>query len=209
MSLTLVIGPMFAGKTSRGQFELEHFQRKGMKTLVITHASDERYTGRQLLNASHGGLAVPCIKVAQLTEKDVDVLIDDNEFIWVDEGQFMGDELVAFCVKAVRNEKHVLVTALQSDVNRNPWPNVSALIPHADKVICQTAYCIICNQECKYTRKVKIEKEPTSVVVDPGGEEKYVPACDEHFFNPFIIPQDKLDARKELNASIKKFRIPF
>ena len=206
--ISVVMGPMYSGKTVEGQKRTEEAARSGLVTLIVTSDKDSRYVNTDVpLNVSHNGLGTRCdAKVTQLDASDCDTLV--AEFIWVDEGQFMGSGLTEFCLKAQSNGTHVLVTALQSDFKQRPWPNIVELLPHASEVMTKQAYCIICNAKCHYTRKRDMTNvDSVDNVVDPGGADKYAPACHVHFNDPLVIPNEYMDKRALINEKVKRYQV--
>ncbi len=205
MSIEVLKGPMFSGKTTRGQEITRTWRRQGKRVLRITSAKDTRKGNNARLNVSHDNLAVECIKTASLVGF---VLPDDNvECIWIDEGQFM-EGLVEFCCeqRAVYG-RHILVTGLQSDIFRKPWQLMSELEAVADKVENVQSYCVVCNKATSLTRLIYPPSGDNSnvVVVRVGGDELYTNACWDHFDTP--ISAAMLQQRHALLEELKQIKI--
>ena len=64
MSLELIVGPMFAGKSSALQSIVKRHQSLGWKMLVINHSSDTRYGSSAII--SHDDQHVPAHSVPEL-----------------------------------------------------------------------------------------------------------------------------------------------
>jgi len=170
MSIELVIGPMFSGKT-RAIMERARQAVLGMKRVaVIKYAHDTRYE-RGALIASHDGTRMRAIACTSLLE-DPPGLPADLDVIVVDEGQFM-QGLAAFCVRHQRAGRAVYVAALNShgDAERTGWPEVLELVPRATIVRSELATCALCDSpraECS---------RPIANHMGIGGAESYVSTC--------------------------------
>ena len=142
MSLDILLGPMFAGKTSRILSIVSRYAAIGTPVLVINHSLDTRYsTLDQIVTHDHN--KIQCIRL-----KDLDDLPDDllkaHSVLIVDEAQFF-PELVAFCEFAVDTYgKHVYLVGLDGDSNRRPFGEILKCIPLADRVERLTAFCKRC-----------------------------------------------------------------
>jgi thymidine kinase len=75
--------------------------------------------------------------------------------------------------------KHVVVSGLDGDSNRNPFGDLIKLIPICDTVDKLTAYCIKCNDGTlgPFTKKIS----NSDCIVDIGGIDKYIPVCRNHY----------------------------
>ena len=151
MHLTLILGNMFAGKTTE---LLKH--RRG-KTLIINHEKDTR-TGDSV--RTHDGVVVPAVKCSEIK---VDGAYDT---VLIDEGQFF-DSLEGVEKLAER----VVVAGLSGDYLQRPFGQILSLIPKAAKVIFLQASCYKCGCEAPFTKRLSDEVDVYSV------EAKYVPAC--------------------------------
>lgn len=142
MSLDIVIGPMFAGKSSRVLSIVSQYTAMGLQVLLLKHANDVRY-GNQTEIITHDGRRVPCRVVRDLFD------IGFNEFlaydvIIVDEAQFFSG-LVPFVESMVDTHgKHVYLVGLDGDSNRRPFGELLQCIPLADRVERITAMCHRC-----------------------------------------------------------------
>ena len=115
MNLTLVTGPMFAGKTTYLMNALK--ESKCSTNILVTHSSDTRFSkGEEIVN--HDGYMIkhPILRVSTLAElPDIDK--DAPVFLGIDEAQFFPD-----IVKYIRNlweqkykRIHIVVCGLNGD----------------------------------------------------------------------------------------------
>ena len=184
MSLRVVIGPMFAGKTSEIQSVVRRFNCLGKTVLVLTASIDDRYGTASVI--SHDRSSIPATAVD--IHGGLRAVVSSPEFlaataIVVDEAQFFVNCLVEFVRIAVDEYgKHVTVGGLDGDANRRPFGDVLALIPLADSVEKRTALCLKCGDGtvALFSRKLVADEE-ASEQVSVGGADKYEPVCRKHF----------------------------
>ncbi len=181
MSLRVVVGPMFAGKTSEIQSVVRRYGCLGKSVLVLTADIDNRYQTSVTAIVNHDRSAIPARAVGLRGLMDV---LSWSEFdaataIVVDEAQFFVGCLVPFCCTAVAAGKHVVVVGLDGDAHQNPFGDILQLIPHADSVEKKTALCRHCGDGTPaiFTRALKAQAGQVAV----GGADMYEPVCREHF----------------------------
>ena len=85
------------------------------------------------------------------------------------------------------HKKHVVVSGLDGDYNRNTFGDIIKLIPICDNIDKLSSYCNKCNNGKLATFTKKISKLNDSScqdnVLDIGGSEKYIPVCRYHYLN--------------------------
>ena len=182
MSLRIVIGPMFAGKTSEIQSIVRRYGCLGKQVLVLTADIDRRYSDDAAV-VNHDRLSIPARGVA------LDGLLDVLDWpafaaatsVVVDEAQFFSGCLIPFVQKAVdEHGKHLVVVGLDSDADRRPFGDILSLIALADTVEKKTALCKHCGDgsPAVFTRRI-VTYSGGQVAV--GGAESYEPVCRRHF----------------------------
>jgi thymidine kinase len=182
MSLRVVVGPMFAGKTSEIQSTVRRYHCLGKEVLVLTADIDNRYQSAVTAIVNHDRASVPASGVA------VDGLMEVLNWptfaaaaaVVVDEAQFFRGCLVSFVRAAVDvHGKHVVVVGLDGDARQEPFGDVLQLIPHADSVEKKTALCRNCGDGTPaiFTRRFVAAADQVAV----GGAEMYEPVCRRHF----------------------------
>lgn len=139
MSLDIILGPMFAGKSSRILSIVSRYASLGISVLVVKHASDIRY-GNEDDVITHDQRRVPCIRVESLNE----VRLEGYQVIIVDEAHFFS-ELVHFVKRVVdQHGRNLFLVGLDGDSNRRPFGELLECIPLADRVERITAFCRSC-----------------------------------------------------------------
>jgi thymidine kinase len=182
MSLRVVLGPMFAGKTSEIQSVVRRYECLGKEVLVLTADIDNRYQSSVTAIVNHDRTAIPARAVGV---GDLLRMLDHSAFekataVVVDEAQFFVGCLVDFVQRAVEvYGKHVVVVGLDGDANRAPFGDVLKLIPLADSVEKKTALCKRCGDGTAaiFTRARGSQEAQVAV----GGAEMYEPVCRRHF----------------------------
>jgi thymidine kinase len=180
MSLEILLGPMFAGKSSAVLRAVNRYKSLGWSICSITHASDNRFSDDSVL-MNHDLASVPCVKWSSLMDHISDPVFLKAKFVIVDEAQFFGD-LRAFVEYAVEHcGKNVLVVGLDGDIERKPFGQILDCIPLADSVTKLKAFCSVCKDgtDALFTYRKKEVGVQGQVFV--GGAEAYMPLCRTHY----------------------------
>jgi thymidine kinase len=186
MSLELLIGPMFAGKSSAIQSIVRRHQALGWSVFVITHSMDTRYSESPMI-VNHDKQAIPAVANDTLMPFLTHPEYLTSKLVVVEEAQFFPD-LVPFILRVVDDErKHCVVVGLDGDADRKPFGAVLELIPYCDKVTKMTALCKRCadGTPALFSYAHKVDERSTTVTGEPcvGGEDRYVPLCRKHFLS--------------------------
>ena len=171
-NLTVYLGCMFSGKSSEIIKECRRHLVIKQKVLGINYSQDKRYTDEDYI-VNHNLEKIICVKVNNLSDiSDQNIL--DNDFIFIDEGQFFSDLLECVLKWVDVYKKTVCVFGLDGDFKRQPFGDMLKLIPHCDNVIKLKALCSFCKDgsEALFTHRLSNENE--QVVI---GFDNYVPLC--------------------------------
>jgi len=142
MSLDILIGPMFAGKSSRILSIVSRYSALGTPVLVVKHSKDTRY-GTNSAIVTHDGNTVPCLCVHDLDDIPLNELLK-YQVILVDEAQFFHN-LIPFVEYAVdTHRRNLYLIGLDGDSNRRKFGEILDCIPLADRVERITAFCQKC-----------------------------------------------------------------
>lgn len=173
MSLTLIMGPMFAGKTSHILSIVRRYASIGKQVLVVNHALDTRYLNANEI-VTHSGERIPCLTTNTLNTL-TDEFLNPFDVIVVDEAQFFTGlvTLVEFVVDTLG--KKLVLVGLNGDSNRALFGDLSLCIPLADSITLLSALCADCNDGtyAPFTRR-KCDSDQQIVV---GGPAVYEPVC--------------------------------
>lgn len=178
--IQLIIGPMFAGKTTELFRRINRYSNKNC--ICFKHISDNRYDSNSIV--THDDQSISAISCKKLF--DYILRISKYDIIGIDEGQFFPD-LTDFCEKMANSGKTVIVAALNGDFKRNPFLNISNLIPLAEEILHLKAICTSCNSfqtSASFTYRkplsCKESSEDTQIII--GGKDLYLPVCRSCYF---------------------------
>ena len=175
--LTLILGCMFAQKTTELLRRVRRYRSIGYKVLVVNFAHDTRY-GEGCI-ASHDIDKVPALQVERLSEVPESEL-GDHKVLVIDEGQFYPDLLEKVADWADRfADLHIVVSGLDGDAERRPFGQMLQLVPHAEEVMRLSAYCSRCADGtlAHFSKKIAGGAEQVEI----GAADKYIPVCRRHF----------------------------
>lgn len=184
MSLEVVFGPMFSGKSSYALSYVRRQKAIGKRVLVIKPDIDNRYTNDNYL-VTHDKEKVPCMMwktstpLCEISDTDYDCFV-------VEEGQFFA-HLRHFCHELVfHKKKNVLVVGLDGCAQQKKFGEILDIIPMATSVTKLTALCCVCRDgtPAPFTKKLEWGGEfVPEAQVDVGGAEKYLAVCLRHLTN--------------------------
>ncbi|HEV2226936.1 MAG TPA: thymidine kinase [Nitrososphaerales archaeon] len=180
MTLEVIIGPMFSGKTSELIRLVEREVYAKRKGAIFKIAFDKRYSAREVV--THNGLRYDAYTVASSDEglrKIEEVTNSDGlDAIGVDEVNFFPSTLVGVLDK-LADKKKVIACGLNLNFKAEPFPTTMELAARADRVRYLSAVCVVCGQEATRTQRL-LKGKPApkeSPVIVVGGKEMYEPRC--------------------------------
>lgn len=175
--LTVIMGCMFAQKTTELLRRIRRYRSIGYSVLVINYADDTRY-GTDCI-ASHDIDKFPALTVRQLTDVPEETL-GTHRVLVIDEGQFYPDLVEKVATWADKyDDLHIVVSGLDGDARRRPFGGLLELIPHAEEVVRLSAYCSTCadGTVAHFSKKIAVGGEQVEV----GAADKYIPVCRKHY----------------------------
>ena len=179
--LELIIGNMFSGKSTELIRRINKEKSINKKALVINYFHDNRYSTNSI--STHNNSKIKCLKLLLLSEISQDIINSFDTF-FIDEGQFFPDLYLIVSKLVDIHKKHVIVSGLDGDFNRNMFGQILQLIPICDTVDKLTAYCCKCNNGniAPFTKKCIGNNTSTNTqVIEIGGIDKYIPVCRYHY----------------------------
>jgi thymidine kinase len=177
MTITLITGPMMAGKSTMLLMYEKRFKNSNKSYILINHSFDTRYSSVGKI-ASHDGKfssgdLYKCKNLKEL-ETEIPEVLNKVDCMIIDEIQFF-DDIYRFCLKW-GNEKILICAGLNSDWQMKEFPNMLSIVPLSDKIIHLTAICK-CGDDASFSSRITDEKE--DIVI--GGSDKYRPVCRKCF----------------------------
>jgi len=160
MSLELIIGSMYSGKSTELMRRVNRVNSIGMRCLVINHSDDTRVDGNFV--QTHDGSTLAAVKTNDLLL----VNMKPYDTIAIDEAQFFQNLRVAVMLMVETHKKHVIVAGLSGDYLRQPFGEILELVPLADDVEYKRALCKRCahpGRPASFTKRVSEETETVSV----------------------------------------------
>ena len=191
--LSLLIGCMFAQKTTELLRRVRRYKSIGYKVLLVNFIGDNRY-GKDCV-ASHDKDIEKAVCISVLSEIDRMVSSGTYNVIAIDEGQFFPDLFEYVTNWADRLSVHIVVAGLDGNAKREPFGDMLRLVPHAEEVERLSAFCAVCRDGtvAVYSKRM-VEGQPippllqgAPLVRDPqnqiiiGGADIYKPVCRKHF----------------------------
>lgn len=184
MSLEIVLGPMFSGKSS---YALSYARRQraiGKKVLVIKPDIDLRYSEDSYM-VTHDNDKLECMmwKTTEPLCQIDHILLNLYDCFVVEEAQFF-NHLDHFCTFGLLHlKKNILVVGLDGCAKQKPFGDISKIIPLATSLTKLSALCCFCRDgtAAPYTKKLADTNDETQV--DVGGADKYVAVCLNHLVN--------------------------
>jgi thymidine kinase len=170
MSVEVVCGPMFSGKSSYIHSIVKRYASIGVGVLVVKPLTDIRYSLKPEV-VTHDDARFDCISIRNLMEIPFKHT-EEASVIVVEEAQFFSD-LVVF-VKSCE-KKTLIVVGLDGDWQRKPFGQVLDCIPLADKVTKLTAMCQGCSDGTPGLFTFRKTDKRDQVFV--GGAETYSAYC--------------------------------
>lgn len=192
--IELILGPMFAGKTTELMRRVKREIHARRRCFVIKYSKDVRYDEENVASHDHATLRA---QAAVATLSEVKEAWREFDVVAVDEGQFFPD-IVPFCNTAADAGKVVMVSALDGDYLRRPFGQICELFPHCESVEKLTAVCMMCHcQLASFTRRT-VEASEQELI---GGADMYIATC-RNCHNAKSIPS--ITAMRNVNKAIKE-----
>lgn len=179
MSLEIVMGPMFSGKTT---YAISYVQRQrsiGKTVVIIRPNIDTRYSTQDVI-MSHNKQSHPCLVWNVTIGLYVAKELLATDCILIEEAQFFTGLTTFVKSLLLVHKKHVLVVGLNGDASQNAFGEVLQCIPIATKVTTLTAFCSVCKDGTPAYYSKKTTGDMIDDQIDVGGSDKYIVVCLKH-----------------------------
>jgi len=183
-TLTSIMGPMYAGKTSELMKRILWLNHQNLPLMVIKPAIDNRYSKNKEI-VTHTGHKFECYYL-HLGSIDENNIFNDNTVlqeaenmntIFIDEIQFFDPEIQDYIKKWILSGIHVVVSGLDQDSSGMPFALSANMLAMSDEVVKLRSYCNTCGQPAAKTQKLY----DTGNRVDVGSNGMYEARCLEHW----------------------------
>ena len=167
--IEVIVGSMYSGKTEELIRRLRRAQIARQKVEIFKPGLDDRYALDAIV--SHSELRIPSRAIRSAGE----ILRHAHEaqVIGIDEGQFLGPELVKVCERLARRGKRVIVAGLDQDYRGRPFEPMPELLAVAEYITKTLAICMVCGAPANRTYR----KKPRGGRVVVGGTDLYEARC--------------------------------
>lgn len=180
MSLDLIIGPMFSGKTSALLSALKKYNFLGVPCIAYKPTIDDRQGDDEFIY-NHDGAKMEATRTVTLMSQITSTSFRISKVIMIKEGQFFPDlyEFVSLAVE--KYKKTVLVAGLDGDRFRKPFGQILDLIPIADTINKLKSICVGCNDGTPALFSYSETKSTDTILV--AGSDVYMPLCRNHYLS--------------------------
>lgn len=177
-TIDIIIGPMYAGKSSELIRRLNIYAEMGLEVLYINSSLDTRTSAAfSTHNPTLRSIGkIQSLKADLLMPLIIDVPVFD--VIGIDEGQLFKD-VKCFCVTMVeRYSKKIIVAGLNGDFKREAFGDILSLIPVCDNITKLFPFCYTCSttkiiRPAPFTKRITCDIE--TIVI--GDKTTYIPVC--------------------------------
>lgn len=176
MSLDIIMGGMYSGKTTELIRRLRRYESIGKKILTLNSKIDIRCGAKEI--QTHDKKTHGAVKLDHLSIEAIRPQLDEIDVVAIDEANFFeGEELVAFAKQLVNNyHKQVIVCGLDGDYQQNRFGGILDLIPFCDTLVKLRGLCQVCGTEGAFTKRLS-QTDGDLVLVD---DSLYECRCREH-----------------------------
>ena len=189
MALHIIIGPMFAGKSTYlintiqslldNSITIEDKEKTQESLLIINHSSDKRYSNNSEI-CTHDNKKMPSLSLNRLEEifTTNNISIETKKYIIIDEGQLFNDLYNTVKSLLIKYKKIIYIGGLDGDYKQEPFKDsrILDLIPYSSSITKLTAKCVECNNTAPFTKRLIHSDEQILI----GGSDSYKPVCLNH-----------------------------
>lgn len=174
--LQLIVGGMFAGKSTELKRRGKRYQISGKKVLYVKPKRDTRYSSEMIY--THDGDFVGALVIESIWELQDKIMdghdLNDVDVVLIDEIQFFDEQATKTVVRwLLREEVIVIASGLDMDRDGRPFGAVPYLMAIAEHVTKLKAVCVDCGKDAWISHGTFESSEQ----IELGAQEKYVPLC--------------------------------
>jgi thymidine kinase len=162
--IEVIVGPMFSGKSEELIRRLRRAEIARQRVQIFKPAIDARYSNTEIV--SHSGLGIQSDNISQASEI-LEKIDPRTEVIGIDEGQFLGEPLVAEATRLADMGKRVIIAGLDTDYLGRPFVPMPTLLAIAEEITKLLAICMRCGNPAVHTQRLVASED--LIVVGAGG----------------------------------------
>lgn len=183
MSLELITGPMFSGKSSEIIRRVNRLKVLGKTPLVITSHLDTRYSENPCITTHNSSSEkIHALSFKMISQVFGYVMFQNAEYVIIEEAQFFPDILESVVLMVEKYGKKVIVSGLNGDSDRKPFQGMADLEPYADSVMRLSALCKRCGDGTPGLFSALIKGEKTGQIC-VGASDLYEAMCRKHYLS--------------------------
>ncbi|MEY2794472.1 MAG: hypothetical protein RIR10_188 [Planctomycetota bacterium] len=172
-SLTVISGPMFAGKTTELQRRVVAARALGQHVLVVKPARDTRYAADAIVTHTGERVAAKSVRDATDLLRLVEAEPATPSLVAIDEIHFFASEVVAPIENLLDRGVSVMVAGCDLDHYGEIFAPFDALIPRANEVVHMRGTCARCSAPSTHSERLIAATD--RIVV--GGTGEFVATC--------------------------------
>jgi thymidine kinase len=162
--IEVIVGPMFSGKSEELIRRLRRAEIARQRVQIFKPKIDARYSATEIV--SHSGLGIRSDNITQASEI-IERIDPRTEVIGIDEGQFLGEPLVAEATRLADMGKRVIIAGLDTDYLGRPFAPMPTLLAVAEEITKLLAICMRCGNPAVHTQRLVASED--LIVVGAGG----------------------------------------
>lgn len=176
MSLDIIMGGMYSGKTTELIRRLRRSESIGKKILTLNSKIDIRCGEKEI--QTHDKKSYSAVKLEHLSIEAIQPQLLEADVVAIDEANFFDrEELVTFTKQLVNEyQKQVIVCGLDGDYQQHRFGGILDLIPFCDTVVKLRGLCQVCGEEGAFTKRIS-QTDGDLVLVD---DSLYECRCRKH-----------------------------
>ena len=178
MSLSLITGCMFSGKTTLLLSIVKKYKDSGKKIMGINFNKNSRYNTQKIITHNQETFNFDSeVSVSNLNNIIIDEYYSSykiSDVIAIDEIQFYPDayKFIVDCIN--KDNKIVICSGLNGDFNKKPFEQISKLMSEADEIYHLKSRCK-CGKYAIFSKRIINSTEKILI----GGLDSYVATCRE------------------------------
>jgi thymidine kinase len=175
-NLIMIVGPMYAGKTTKLIDIATQFIREDKKVQLFKPDIDTRYHTTKIV--THDGKSIDA-EVIPATIPTFDQMKPDTDVVVIDELHFFDPVIINEVLGLLKSSVHIVVSGVNKDFRGEPMRNIRELLPYADEIHMLHAICAVCGNEAPLSQRL-VNGKPAKYddpIVAVGSVDMYEPRC--------------------------------
>ena len=174
--LDIIIGPMFAGKSSELLRRINLLKVLEKKYIVVKPEIDTRFSKNHIV--SHNSIKEKCITFTNLDDI-IKYPLEEINTIFIDEAQFFTNLVQNVKTLLEQYNINIVVSGLNGDSNRNKFGEILDLIPISNNIVKLNALCKICMDGTFGIFTHRLQDNNQQVLI--GAETEFISVCRKHY----------------------------